>query len=167
MVDLIAGLIVAIILGLAITYIVKAKKSGQKCIGCPMSKTCSSCGSGSSCHSGENPVAGSAVACESQDKIAGEESAVEEAEEIGDFAVSGSQDIEENLQATFEAYDGEYEYLDENGNLCNAEIVGGCPSGGCGGCSSGSGNGDCGGCSSGGNGGGCSGCSGSCGAKNE
>lgn len=43
MVDLIAGIIVALILGLAIFYIVKAKKAGQKCIGCPHSKTCTSC----------------------------------------------------------------------------------------------------------------------------
>lgn len=43
MVDLIAGLVVVLILGLAIFYIVKAKKAGQKCIGCPHSKTCSSC----------------------------------------------------------------------------------------------------------------------------
>lgn len=41
-VDLIVGAIVTLILGLAIAYIVKAKKSGQKCIGCPHSKTCAS-----------------------------------------------------------------------------------------------------------------------------
>ncbi len=33
-------LIVIILLG-AILYIIKAKKQGQKCIGCPHSKTCS------------------------------------------------------------------------------------------------------------------------------
>ncbi len=54
MVDLIAGIVVASILGLAIFYIVKAKKAGQKCIGCPHSKTCASCG------------------CESKNKKAGE-----------------------------------------------------------------------------------------------
>ncbi len=32
--------IVVIILGLAAVYVYKAKKSGQKCIGCPQSKTC-------------------------------------------------------------------------------------------------------------------------------
>ncbi len=37
---IIAALI--IILGLASLYIYKAKKSGQKCIGCPYSKSCSS-----------------------------------------------------------------------------------------------------------------------------
>ncbi len=34
--------ILVIILGFAIRYIVKAKKNGEKCIGCPHSKTCSS-----------------------------------------------------------------------------------------------------------------------------
>lgn len=38
--DLIAILIIALIIGLAILYIIKAKKSGQKCIGCPHGKTC-------------------------------------------------------------------------------------------------------------------------------
>ena len=34
--------VVVLIVGGAITYIVKEKKSGAKCIGCPYSKTCSS-----------------------------------------------------------------------------------------------------------------------------
>ena len=33
--------VVAAIVALAVRYIYKAKKSGQKCIGCPDSKTCS------------------------------------------------------------------------------------------------------------------------------
>ena len=37
--------VVAVILGLAVGYIYKAKKRGQKCIGCPDSSACSgSCG---------------------------------------------------------------------------------------------------------------------------
>lgn len=37
--------VVALILALAIGYIVKAKKSGKKCIGCPDGGSCSgSCG---------------------------------------------------------------------------------------------------------------------------
>lgn len=32
--------VVVIIVGLAALYIYKAKKSGQKCIGCPHSKSC-------------------------------------------------------------------------------------------------------------------------------
>jgi hypothetical protein len=43
--DIIVALILAAIIGGAVFYIVKAKKSGQKCIGCPHSKTC--CKSGS------------------------------------------------------------------------------------------------------------------------
>ena len=39
--DYIVLVIVLAILGFAIGYIVKAKKSGQKCIGCPHSKSCS------------------------------------------------------------------------------------------------------------------------------
>ena len=52
--DIIALLVIALILGLAIFYIVKAKKSGKKCIGCPDSAGCSgkcnacSCGCGKS-----------------------------------------------------------------------------------------------------------------------
>ncbi len=38
--DIIVALILAAIIGAAVFYIVKAKKSGQKCIGCPHSKTC-------------------------------------------------------------------------------------------------------------------------------
>lgn len=37
---IVIGLIV-VILGLAIVYIVKSKKSGKKCIGCPYAKNCS------------------------------------------------------------------------------------------------------------------------------
>lgn len=35
--------ILVVILGFAIRYIVKSKKNGEKCIGCPHAKTCSSC----------------------------------------------------------------------------------------------------------------------------
>ena len=44
--------VLVLIVGLASLYIYKAKKSGQKCIGCPDSKTCSgSCGAcGGACH---------------------------------------------------------------------------------------------------------------------
>ncbi len=41
MVDLIIIAVVFVILASAITYIIKAKKSGVKCIGCPSSKQCS------------------------------------------------------------------------------------------------------------------------------
>ena len=42
MTDLIINLIVAAVLTLAGWYVYKAKKSGQKCVGCPHSKTCGS-----------------------------------------------------------------------------------------------------------------------------
>ena len=35
-------LILIIILGLALTYIIKQKKNGVKCIGCPSGKNCAS-----------------------------------------------------------------------------------------------------------------------------
>lgn len=42
--------ILIVILGSAITYIVKAKKKGVKCIGCSASCSCSgNCGGGTSC----------------------------------------------------------------------------------------------------------------------
>ncbi|MBE6532023.1 MAG: FeoB-associated Cys-rich membrane protein [Ruminococcaceae bacterium] len=43
-------IIIAIIVGLAVAYIIKAKKSGKKCIGCPDSSACS--GKCSSCSCG-------------------------------------------------------------------------------------------------------------------
>ena len=39
--DIIAAAAIVLIIGGAIAYIIKAKKSGQKCIGCPYSRTCS------------------------------------------------------------------------------------------------------------------------------
>ena len=41
--DIIAAAVIVLIIGGAIFYIVKAKKAGQKCIGCPYSKQCSGC----------------------------------------------------------------------------------------------------------------------------
>ncbi|MBR6574261.1 MAG: FeoB-associated Cys-rich membrane protein [Clostridia bacterium] len=50
MTDIVIILVVVAILALAGLYVYKAKKSGQKCIGCPHSKTCASksCGCGCS-----------------------------------------------------------------------------------------------------------------------
>lgn len=62
MIDIIIGAIVVVILGLAIGYMIRAKKAGVKCIGC---SACSSttqqttqgcdggCSSCSSCHCGD------------------------------------------------------------------------------------------------------------------
>ena len=43
MANIVVILILLAIIGGATFYIVKAKKSGAKCIGCPSTKTCSSC----------------------------------------------------------------------------------------------------------------------------
>ncbi len=61
MTDLIIVVILLLMIGTAVIYIVKARKSGVKCIGCPAGSTCShkcngdgSCGCGGdregSCH---------------------------------------------------------------------------------------------------------------------
>lgn len=48
--------IVAAILGLVIFYIVRAKKKGVKCIGCPDGARCSGhCASCGGCACGDNP----------------------------------------------------------------------------------------------------------------
>ena len=39
--EIIAVAAIVVIVGGAILYIIKAKKSGRRCIGCPDSKTCS------------------------------------------------------------------------------------------------------------------------------
>ena len=44
MTNFIVILIVALIVGVAIAYIVKEKKRGVKCIGCPAAGTCSNSG---------------------------------------------------------------------------------------------------------------------------
>ncbi len=47
--DIIVIAVLTAILGLAIWYIVKSKKSGRKCIGCPDSGSCSGKCAGCSC----------------------------------------------------------------------------------------------------------------------
>lgn len=49
--DFIAIGIIIVIVGCAVAYIVKAKKSGKKCIGCPDSASCSKGGCSGSCSS--------------------------------------------------------------------------------------------------------------------
>jgi len=58
--DIIAAAIVVLLVGGAVAYIIKAKRSGQKCIGCPDSKTCSSGGCSGKC-SGCNGACGGSV----------------------------------------------------------------------------------------------------------
>ena len=42
---LIVILVLVLILGGAAAYLVRAKKKGRKCVGCPHSGNCSACGS--------------------------------------------------------------------------------------------------------------------------
>lgn len=44
MADIIAVIILAVLIGGAAAYIIKAKKRGTKCIGCPAGGKCSQCG---------------------------------------------------------------------------------------------------------------------------
>ena len=64
MTNIIVGLIIAAILGAAVAYIVREKKKGAKCIGCPASDCCSMkkanhpqtvqhAGGGCGCHMGK------------------------------------------------------------------------------------------------------------------
>jgi hypothetical protein len=50
MATFVVGMIIVIIVGTAIAYIIKEKKNGVKCIGCPGKAACS--GSCASCSSG-------------------------------------------------------------------------------------------------------------------
>lgn len=45
-VNILILVIIAAILAAVIAYIVRAKKQGAKCIGCPYAKSCGKCGSG-------------------------------------------------------------------------------------------------------------------------
>ncbi|MDO4318487.1 MAG: FeoB-associated Cys-rich membrane protein [Lachnospiraceae bacterium] len=56
--DLIVGGIVVVLVGLALLYIIRSKKKGIKCIGCPEGSRCASC----HC-SGEAGCGGSAGGC--------------------------------------------------------------------------------------------------------
>ena len=50
MIDVIVILICALIIGGAVAYIVKFKKSGKKCIGCPYGGNCPSKEKSNACH---------------------------------------------------------------------------------------------------------------------
>ena len=49
-IDIVVIVVIAAIIGCAAFYIYKAKRSGQKCIGCPYSSECH----GGSCHCGSS-----------------------------------------------------------------------------------------------------------------
>lgn len=61
--DWIVIVILAVVIGLALAYIIRSKKKGIQCIGCPDSASCASChaGGGSGCSgcSGMNSGCGS------------------------------------------------------------------------------------------------------------
>ena len=46
--DVLVVLVLILVLGLAVFYIVKKKKSGAKCIGCPYASSCGNKGASSS-----------------------------------------------------------------------------------------------------------------------
>ncbi|MBE5776648.1 MAG: FeoB-associated Cys-rich membrane protein [Clostridiales bacterium] len=52
--NIVAIVALVVVLGIAVLYIYKARKSGQKCVGCPYSKTCSAQQKAACGHAGEN-----------------------------------------------------------------------------------------------------------------
>ena len=54
MVNVIAVLVLLVMLAAAGGYVYKAKKSGQKCVGCPYAKECAARRNGCGCASGQN-----------------------------------------------------------------------------------------------------------------
>ena len=54
LVDIFAIAIIVLVIGGAILYIVKQKKKGSKCIGCPYSASCGKSNSCSSCNTQKN-----------------------------------------------------------------------------------------------------------------
>ena len=55
LVDIIAVAVVLLIVGAASFYIIRSKKHGKKCIGCPYGESCSSCGHGCGCNVSDEP----------------------------------------------------------------------------------------------------------------
>lgn len=47
--DIIVIAVIVLIVGAAVAYIIKAKRKGQKCIGCPYSASCPSSKGGCDC----------------------------------------------------------------------------------------------------------------------
>ena len=54
MTDFIVAVIILVILGAALTYIIREKKRGTKCIGCPSGGNCSGQAEGRSCQCNAN-----------------------------------------------------------------------------------------------------------------
>ena len=51
--SIILAAVILLILGLAVVYVVRAKKRGEKCIGCPHARECAARNSGKGCGCGE------------------------------------------------------------------------------------------------------------------
>ena len=49
MTNLIVVLVLVVLIGAAAAYVIRAKKQGQKCIGCPYSKECAARANGYGC----------------------------------------------------------------------------------------------------------------------
>lgn len=58
MIDFVIVAILVVVVGSALAYIIKSRKNGIKCVGCPDAKTCCSCG-----HTGETVSACGGGAC--------------------------------------------------------------------------------------------------------
>lgn len=52
MADFVVILILLMVIGAALTYVIKSKKAGVKCIGCPSGATCPHSGKNGSCQGG-------------------------------------------------------------------------------------------------------------------
>ena len=63
-IEIAAIIAIVLIVGGAIFYIVRSKKKGAKCIGCPYAK---SCGSKCSCHSADTKKEGNCSCSEKQE----------------------------------------------------------------------------------------------------
>ena len=71
--------VIVLVIGGAVAYIIKAKKSGKKCIGCPDSGSCGgSCGTKSESASSACTSCGSCTSCSSCSSCSGCQSKPEE-----------------------------------------------------------------------------------------
>lgn len=66
MIDFVVGAILVVIVGLALMYIIKSRKNGIKCVGCPEAKNCCSCGNTDGAVSGG--CGGGCIGCSSHTK---------------------------------------------------------------------------------------------------
>lgn len=58
MIDFVVGAILVVIVGSALAYIIKSRKNGIKCVGCPDAKSCHSCS-----HAGGTASGGCSGSC--------------------------------------------------------------------------------------------------------